>query len=90
MSKPPLDIVKASVGQRVRELRRSRDLSQAQLAARVASHQEFISDVERGEANLTLESIVRIATALSVEAAELFGAKSRKRAPRKRGLKEPK
>ncbi|WP_404525017.1 helix-turn-helix domain-containing protein [Bradyrhizobium diazoefficiens] len=84
MSKSPLGAVKANLGQRVRELRRSRELSQAQLAARVASHQEFISDVERGEANLTLESLVRIATALGVEAVELLGAKSRRRAPRKR------
>ncbi len=48
MKKAPLDIVKDNLGQQVRELRRSLKLSQAQLAARVASHQEFISDVERG------------------------------------------
>lgn len=87
MTKATLDIVKDSFGQQVRELRLSLKLSQAQLAARVASHQEFISDVERGEANLTLDSIVRIATALGVETIDLFGATQRKPSPRKRSDK---
>jgi transcriptional regulator with XRE-family HTH domain len=90
MAKAPLDIVKGNVAQQIRELRRSLELSQTQLAAKAETHQEFISDVERGEANPTLETIVRIATALGVDTIELFGTKQGKGLPRKRLRKRAK
>lgn len=72
MAKGAPEIVKNNLGRKVRELRLSLNMSQTALAAKAETHQEFISDMERGEANPTLETIVRIATALGVHLDELF------------------
>lgn len=64
--------VRATFGRKVRDLRLSRKLSQADLADDAGIRRALVSEVERGEANPTLESIVRIALALDVEPAELL------------------
>jgi transcriptional regulator with XRE-family HTH domain len=77
MAKGAPEIVKNNLGRKVRELRLSLNMSQTTLAAKAETHQEFISDMERGEANPTLETIVRIATALGVHLDELFDSRRR-------------
>jgi transcriptional regulator with XRE-family HTH domain len=57
---------------RVRELRISLKMTQRDLAEDAGIRQALISKIERGEANPTLDSILRIATALEVSFAELF------------------
>ena len=64
--------VKATFGRNVRDLRLSLKLSQADLADDAGIRRALVSEVERGEANPTLDSIVRIALALDVEPAELL------------------
>jgi transcriptional regulator with XRE-family HTH domain len=64
--------VRAAFGRKVKDLRRSLKLSQADLADDAGIRRALVSEVERGEANLTLNSIVRIAIALDVEPAELL------------------
>jgi transcriptional regulator with XRE-family HTH domain len=66
------DTVKDTFGRKVRELRLSLNMSQADLADRTKTRQALISEIERGEANPTLDSLLRIATALGVGLAELF------------------
>ncbi len=46
--------------------------SQEQLAERADLHRTYVSDVERGARNLSLESITRMAEALNISAARLF------------------
>lgn len=60
------------VGDRVRELRASAGLTQAQLADRAGLHRTFVGSVERGERNVALLSLRRIAAALRVTPAELL------------------
>ena len=64
--------VRAILGRRVKDLRLSQRMSQADLAEDAGIRRALVSDVERGEANLTLDSIVRIAIALGVEPAQLI------------------
>jgi CheY-like chemotaxis protein/DNA-binding XRE family transcriptional regulator len=47
-------------------------LSQETLAERANLHRTYISDVERGERNVSLENIVRLAHALDLSVAALF------------------
>jgi transcriptional regulator with XRE-family HTH domain len=47
-------------------------VSQERLADQAGLHRTYIGHVERGEVNLTVYSLVRIATALGIDAAELL------------------
>lgn len=64
--------VRTTLGRRVKDLRLSLKMTQADLADEAEIRRALVSEIERGEANPTLDSIVRIATALGVESAELF------------------
>lgn len=61
-----------SFGERVRELRHRKGLSQNSLAARAGLDRTYLSEIERGRKNLSLVKIVKIATALDVEVTDLF------------------
>ena len=66
------DAIKAAFGQRVRELRAKKGLSQEALALACALDRSYIGGVERGERNVSLLNIRKIADALGVPAKELF------------------
>lgn len=59
-------------GKRVRTLRERIGLSQEQLADKAGIHRTYVGGVERGERNLGLKNVFRIAKALGVTVAELF------------------
>ena len=61
-----------SVGAHIRTLRKSRKLSQEKLAERADLHYTMIGSVERGERNVTLENLAKIAKGLGVPLRELF------------------
>ncbi len=56
----------------VKRWRRHRGLSQEELAERADLHRTYISDVERGARNLSLESIEKLARALKISLPVLF------------------
>ena len=60
------------LGRNIRECRTALQLSQEQLATRSGLHRTYIGAVERGERNITVESLERIAHALGVTPAELL------------------
>lgn len=64
----------------IRRLRKSRGWSQEALAHEAGFHRTFIGQVERGESNVSIDNIERLADALEVPASELMLAPSR--APR--------
>jgi transcriptional regulator with XRE-family HTH domain len=59
-------------GKRVRALREHAGLSQEALAAKAGIHRTYMGGVERGERNVCLKNIVRLAAALGVHPRELF------------------
>ena len=59
-------------GARVRQLRTERGLSQEAFADRAGLHRTYIGSVERGEQNLSLQNIERLAATLGLSLAELF------------------
>jgi transcriptional regulator with XRE-family HTH domain len=60
------------LGERLREHRRVRKWTQAELGRRCALHRTFIGSVERGERNLSLLNLRHLAKVLRVPLAELF------------------
>lgn len=60
------------LGDRVRERRQAAGLTQAGLAERAGLHRTFVGSVERGERNVALLSLRRIARALRTTPAELL------------------
>lgn len=59
-------------GVRVRQLRKARGYSQEEFAHECELHRTYMGGVERGERNISLENIYKIAQALSISLAELF------------------
>lgn len=59
-------------GERVREIRVSKNLSQEQLAGLANVHRTYIGMVERAEKNITLVNIEKIANALNVKITDLL------------------
>jgi transcriptional regulator with XRE-family HTH domain len=55
---------KKILGERLKELRIGLGISQEELADRCGLHRTYVGSVERGERNLSLENIVKIARAL--------------------------
>jgi len=62
---------KAEFGARVRRQRKRLDLTLEELAERAEMHWTYIGSVERGERNISLVNIVRLARALGVGPDEL-------------------
>ncbi len=65
------DVIK-SIGARVLALRQERRLTQKDLAKKAGIHVTFLSGVEKGQRNVTIDTAVKIAIALGVPLAELF------------------
>ena len=63
---------KSLFGAAIRALREERGYSQEELAERVNLHRNYIGGVERGERNVGLENIVKLARALSIRTKDLF------------------
>jgi transcriptional regulator with XRE-family HTH domain len=73
---PSGDAVLAEFGQRVRELREARGLSQESLAELAGLHRTYVSSLERGQRNVSLRNIHQLAAALGVSASTLVGEKA--------------
>jgi transcriptional regulator with XRE-family HTH domain len=63
--------VTIELGRRVRTLRTAKGLSQEKLAEKAKVHRTYVGSLERGERNVALINIVRLADALEVDPSEL-------------------
>jgi transcriptional regulator with XRE-family HTH domain len=59
-------------GNRVRELRKEKGISQEELAYRAGMHRTYVGTIERGEQNVSLKNIEKLAKALDVDMKELI------------------
>ncbi|MBD2038594.1 helix-turn-helix transcriptional regulator [Phormidium sp. FACHB-592] len=64
--------VKQRFGKAIRRRRRELDLSQEELAERAELHRTYVSDIERGDRNPSLENIEKLAKALTIKVSDLF------------------
>lgn len=61
-----------NVGERIRTIRKIRGFTQESLAEKTGLQNTYISDVERGDRNISLETLEKIIEALEVNAVDLF------------------
>lgn len=66
------EVATKKFGETVRGLREGEGISQEELAHRCGLHRTYIGSVERGERNVSLANIVRIARALKKAPAALL------------------
>lgn len=71
--------IKNKVGQRIKELRNDLDLSQEALAYKAEVDRTYVTDVENGRRNVSIEILERIIKALEVSITEFFNAKEFKK-----------
>ena len=64
--------IKYLFGQRLKEIRLSQHISQEELAFRSGLHRNYVSSVERGERNIAIINIQKLANALGVSIKELI------------------
>lgn len=60
------------VGERIKALRKTKGWTQEELAERADLHYSYIGGVERGERNISLETLDKISAALQVAPVEFF------------------
>lgn len=70
---PSLEKASDDIGRRLAKIRKSRGLTQVQLAERVGINQYLVSDYETGRLHLSDEMIIRLATALDTSADAILG-----------------
>ncbi|MCA9372382.1 helix-turn-helix transcriptional regulator [Candidatus Woesebacteria bacterium] len=64
--------IKKQLGQKIKDLRLRAGYSQEELAGKASLHRTYMSDIERGERNVSVENIKKIADALGVDPSELL------------------
>jgi transcriptional regulator with XRE-family HTH domain len=64
--------LRKQLGQRIRQLRKARGWTQQDVAERADLDPKYLGAVERGERNLTIDNIEKIAAGFGLEAHQLF------------------
>lgn len=59
-------------GKHLRKLRKEARLSQQELGKKAKIHRTYIGSVERGQQNISLDNIYKIASALKIAPKDLF------------------
>jgi transcriptional regulator with XRE-family HTH domain len=68
----PMKNVRKGLGNRIRTLRKLKALTQEELGEQAGLSYKFLGEIERGEVNPSLESLIGIAKALDVKVGDLF------------------
>ncbi len=73
--------IRGQVGEKLRELRRAHRITQEQLAERAGLSYKFVGEIERGQANPTIDTMYQLSRALRIDIHELFLAPGHETGP---------
>ncbi len=65
-------MIKEKVGKRIKELRQKQGLSQEDFAFKCDLDRTYITSLERGKRNISLENLEKIANAFNMSLSEFF------------------
>lgn len=68
--------IKLKIGQRIRELRKNLQLSQETLAYKAEVDRTYMTDVENGRRNISVENLEKIILALEISVSDFFNNKT--------------
>ena len=71
--------VKQKIGERIRELRKGLTISQEALAYKAEVDRTYVTDVENGRRNVSIEILEKLIAALEVSFSEFFNSKEFKK-----------
>ncbi len=66
--------IKKLIGLRIKELRNNRGLTQEKLAELMGINPVYMSGIERGKENPTLNTLINLSNALDVEIGDIFAS----------------
>ncbi|GAB3911262.1 helix-turn-helix domain-containing protein [Mucilaginibacter boryungensis] len=66
--------IKVKVGQRIRELRNEIGISQEALANKAEIDRTYVTDVENGRRNISIENLEKLVTALQIPFKDFFNS----------------
>jgi transcriptional regulator with XRE-family HTH domain len=69
------------LGRNLRVLRKTKGMSQEEFADALDIHRTYVGGLERGERNVTLKTVERIADALGIEPSDLLAEAARENGP---------
>lgn len=72
MSNSEQEKIRVSIGLKIKALRESKKLTQAELADLAGIKVNYFAMIERGEVNFTFDKIYRIIKALKVKSSQVF------------------
>lgn len=63
------------IGSNLREIRKKKKMSQVILAEEAGLNRTYIGELERGEKNMSLKTLLKLVKALKIEITDLFNPK---------------
>ena len=72
MEPAKLKKIRESFGKRVRTLRKEHGFSQEEFAHECSLHRTYMGDIERGERNISIDNIYKIASALELTVSDML------------------
>lgn len=69
-------VLRETLAKNIKDIRLSKHLSQEELADICGLHRTYISDIERGTRNISVDNIEKIADGLGVEPSQLLEDKA--------------
>ena len=64
--------IKQMIGKRIAEIRAKKGMTQEQLAGKMGIGPKYLSSIERGKENPTLNTLITLSKALGVDLGEIF------------------
>jgi transcriptional regulator with XRE-family HTH domain len=64
--------MKIAIGERIADLRKAKNLSQQQFAYEAEIERSYLSHLEKGRKNISVDMLVRITTALGISLKDFF------------------
>jgi transcriptional regulator with XRE-family HTH domain len=66
--------IKQMIGARIKEIRTKRGITQERLSERMEINPKYLSGIERGKENPTLNTLIKLSESLQVDIGEIFSS----------------